>query len=885
MADTGNLFGTRRTLDNVDGPRPLEPGILSKDGWTLVDDSSRPIFKSGVKSWVLPPSCRPADSADLYFFGYGRNYKQALKDFTAVSGKIPLPPKFVFGSWWSRYWAYSDHELQELVRQFRQFGVPLDVLVIDMDWHLDGWTGYTWNPDFFPEPEAFLKWARDQGLKVTLNLHPADGVGRHEENFDEMAKAMKLNPRKTRRIPFDCADPKFIRAYFKFLHHPLERQGVDFWWMDWQQGTKTDIENLDPLWWLNHLHWSDMEKNPERRPLVFSRWGGLGNHRYPIGFSGDTYSTWKSLAFQPHFTATAGNVGYAYWSHDIGGHLPGAVDPELYARWIQWGALSPILRTHTTKNPTAERRIWEFPKEVFESAKKSFQLRYELIPYIYSSARKTFDTGLPICRPLYYEWPDLDEAYRHPGEYMFGDQLLAAPVTSPGQIESGCAMARVWFPPGRWTNWFTGQTFEGPSPAMILVPLDEIPLFVREGGIVPAAPWALRTKKQSADVSVLHVFPGARGSTEIYEDDGASNGYGRGEFTRTRVVQKRVKNAVVIEIGPAVGRFGGMAVEKSYEIVIHKAGGQRQFLRLPKMSVFKKRRIRVECPIALGEPREKSQSPTRTLGLFSSVSVKRVMTAGSRRVLATVNVMRETMPQDRRNVRAAVRLEHSSGWRRIGRSRREFRRLRPGKTVSFAFALFPAAEAQTDILKTTTDFIAAGEKISLPGKIVLLPSINRWRVAGPFDDLDALSLKKKFPPEIGRFAKTIHWREVDRFENVNAELTGEFFVDFHKIFGSTHTHAVAYAQTYLHSPRAMSARLAIGSDDGIAVWLNGKEIHRNPAGRGYLPKQDIVPIALRRGSNALLLKISQDEGEWGFCAHLETPDAMPIPEVLVRLHS
>ena len=190
---------------------------------------------------------------------------------------------------------------------------------------------------------------------------------------------------RRRRIEFPStgADPQFMQAYFKLLHHPYERMGVDFWWIDWQQGEQTKVPGLDPLWWLNHLHWTDMERNPDRgdkRPLIFSRWGGLGNHRYPMGFSGDTYCNWSSLAFQPYFTATAGNVGFAYWSHDIGGHQPGPVAPELYTRWVQFGALSPALRTHTTKNPAAERRIWEFPEEHFRAMRDAFHLRYELLP-------------------------------------------------------------------------------------------------------------------------------------------------------------------------------------------------------------------------------------------------------------------------------------------------------------------------------------------------------------------------------------------------------------------------------------------------------------------------------------------------------------------------
>ncbi|MBK9128752.1 MAG: DUF5110 domain-containing protein [Phycisphaerales bacterium] len=591
-ADDGNLLGTWRTLDSISGASRLEAGLVSRAGWTLVDDSTRLLFTedlpgpaSGaapVSAWPWATPRKPRGCLDWYFFSYGRDYAQCLADFTAVAGRVPLPPRYVFGAWWSRYWPYSADELKRLVYEFRQHDVPLDVLVIDMDWHLDGWTGYTWNPAYFPDPQGFLDWTQRHGLKVTLNLHPAEGVGRHEAAFPAFCRAVGLDPETTDRVPFDCTDPRYVEAYFKLLHHPLERQGVDFWWMDWQQGTDSNIPGLDPLFWLNHLHWQDWERDAgakHERPLVFSRWGGLGNHRYPIGFSGDTHSVWASLAFQPYFTATAGNVGYGYWSHDIGGHFPGPTDPELYARWIQWGALSPVLRTHTTRHPRAERRIWAFDAETFRVAREAWLLRYALTPYIYTAARACHDTAVPLCRPLYWEWPEQEEAYRRPGQYLFGPDLLAAPVTQPVDPQTNCAPVSVWLPPGTWVNWFTGRVYTGPGETWLLVPPDEIPLFARAGAIIPAArhvPATLNEPPEGAarlpeslrpvDPLVLHVFPGDRGETVVYEDDGLSQGYLRGEFARTPVRMTRGEGSVRVEIGPAEGRYADMPSERGYEV-------------------------------------------------------------------------------------------------------------------------------------------------------------------------------------------------------------------------------------------------------------------------------------------------------------------------------
>jgi alpha-glucosidase len=574
MRGVGNLKGTTRTLDGASGARPLEDGVLSRDGWTLIDDSARPLFDHSDWPWATP---RPDGGQDWYFLLCGHDYVRALQDYAAVTGHVPLPPKYVFGAWWSRYWPYSAAEFKTLVGEFREHDVPLDVLVVDMDWHLKGWTGYTWDPNYFPDPARFLKWTATQGLEVPLNLHPAQGVGKHEAGFADMCRALGLDPAKTEKIPFDCTDRRFVEAYFEYLLRPLERQGVDFWWMDWQQGTKTKLAGVDPLFWLNYLFWTDWERDPgsrQPRPLVFSRWGGLGNHRYPIGFSGDTFSNWQSLAFQPYFTATAGNVLFGYWSHDIGGHLRGVVEPELYARWVQWGALSPVLRTHTTRNSDAERRLWAFERPYFQAMREAFQFRYALLPYIYTMARQTTDTTLPLCRPLYYEWPELSPAYAARDEYLFGDSFLVAPAVEPVDAESGCTPVKLWLPPGTWRHWYTGREYRGARDDVLQTPLEEVPLLVRAPAIIPMQPPMRYSGEKPVDPLIVQVIGtagidgGETAEFKLYEDDGLSRDYawGAGRWATTRLELKRVGPRWWVTLGPTDGRYEGMPEKRGYEV-------------------------------------------------------------------------------------------------------------------------------------------------------------------------------------------------------------------------------------------------------------------------------------------------------------------------------
>ncbi len=253
MKQKHNLKGTFRTLDGLDGDvqtqnwvsdmkkgeiRQFEDGILSKDGWTLIDESGSYLFDDSEWAWVKERENK--ECQDWYFMAYGHDYKAALKDFTVFAGKMPLPPRFTFGYWWSRYWAYSDKEMRTLVDKFHAYDIPLDVLVVDMDWHYTdegrgGWTGWTWNKSIFPNPGKFMDYLKDEGLKVTLNLHPADGFDHWEECYPALAKSLGKDPASKDRIEWINSDKQFMTNMFDKVMHPMQKEGVDFWWLDWQQ--------------------------------------------------------------------------------------------------------------------------------------------------------------------------------------------------------------------------------------------------------------------------------------------------------------------------------------------------------------------------------------------------------------------------------------------------------------------------------------------------------------------------------------------------------------------------------------------------------------------------------------------------------------------------
>ncbi len=553
--NASNLMGTYRTLDRYDGEYYIDKetgerrkiqlgfGVCSKNGVAVLDDSnSLTLSKQGN---LLPDLY---DGSDEYVFAYGNDYRSAVKALYMITGKTPLIPRFALGNWWSRYHVYTDKEYLRLLNSFEEQEVPLTVATIDMDWHYSNkqemedlyhieklgrfnreyigalnttWTGYTWNKRLFPDYKAFLKKIKDKNLKITLNLHPADGIRYWETQYEDMCKAMGQDSTSGKYVAFDIANTKFVNAYFDILHKPYEEDGVAFWWIDWQQGTNSKMQGLDPLWALNHYHYLDNAKN-NSQPLILSRYSGIGAHRYPVGFSGDTFITWETLQYLPEFTATASNVGYTWWSHDIGGHMGGFKDDEMYLRHIQFGVFSPINRLHCSCAEIQTKEPWAFGNGAGALVKDWMRYRHSLIPYLYSSAYRTNSDGLALIEPLYYEW-DLPLAYKYKNEYLFGGQLLVIPVTQKAKAD-GFARVKAWIPEGKWTDIFTGAKYNvsaGGKELTLYREMESIPVLIREGGILPLSLDKGNSVNNPENMEI-DVYAG-NGSYELYEDGAVEN--------------------------------------------------------------------------------------------------------------------------------------------------------------------------------------------------------------------------------------------------------------------------------------------------------------------------------------------------------------------------
>ncbi|HEX3900062.1 MAG TPA: TIM-barrel domain-containing protein [Mycobacteriales bacterium] len=619
-----NLGGWIRALDDKAGPVALHPGLLTRAGWYLLDDSTDALLTTHAPGYAP----RPVQSSyqDGYFFGYGHDYARGLSDLRTLSGPAPLLPRSAFGVWFSRYYPYAAADYRTLLRQFRKNKVPLDTLSVDTDWKRQlsplapvlagavvgsgrafSWNGWEWNTSLFPHPKQFIAWAHRQGINVALNIHPSiDSTDPKYAATVAKTGPLKIDPSCTltqidplgQCHVFDLTQEKQIKAYLQ-LQAAVLADGVDEWWLDWCcDATVAGVGGLTPDTWFNSLETGQLAARGDRW-LVLSRVGGshqgddpvagpgpgiFAEHRYAIHFTGDTCATWAMLGFEAKLTAEEGNVGLPYVSDDIGSFNgapvhgmcgataggSGAVDnPTMYARWVQLGAFQPLLRLHSNHGA---RLPWEYPQPADRAAADALRLREALGPYLYTVARQAYDTGLPIDRALYLSWPDTRAAYHHGSEFTVGRDVLVRPVASAGNP----ARTAVWFPPGKWVDYFTGKTFAGPSTHRLEVPLDQIPVFVRQGAVVVTQPPATHTPEGPRDHLIVTAYGDAASTTRLYDDAGSGFGYQHGAYSWTTVRHEVMAAGQTLTIGPAVGAYPGQLHQRSWTVVFRDVARPRR---------------------------------------------------------------------------------------------------------------------------------------------------------------------------------------------------------------------------------------------------------------------------------------------------------------------
>lgn len=597
------LGGYRRGLDGVSGGSPVvtTPGLLNKDGWYLLDDTPSALYDTVTRKVTRRPDHGGAPYQDGYVFGFGHDYKQALADLAALTGPPALLPQWAYGVWYSEYIDRTAADYRdEILPAFRAEGVPLDVLVTDTDFKaVNNWSGWEMDPAKFPDPEGFFDWSAAQGLHNTLNVHPsilasdpqfaqaqATAKGKLAEGGCASGAGVQDNCHT-----FDFGDPDQLKAYMD-LHRTMDQQGNDFWWLDWCcDASQSSMPGVTPDAWINQQY---AAARPDDRGFVLSRaYGSLqaggysGQQALPTGpwadkrttvhFTGDTSSTWGVLRQEVGYTpGESAATGMAAITHDIGGHndttgLAGSetfvdggklrttykLPDDLYARWVQFGAFQPIDRLHSNHS---DRLPWQYGAAARRSADRFLNLRENLVPYTYSLAEEAHRTGVPIVRPTYLEYPDEPQAYAVANsEYFYGSDVLVAPATTPGDS----ATTSVWFPPGRWTDYFTGKTYSGGATHDITTGLESMPVFVKAGGVLPTRTHDVPHGDHTALTDVtLSVSTGAPGSYSLYEDDGAT----APKSATTRIRYRQAGSHHTVSISPVKGSYPGQVSERRWTV-------------------------------------------------------------------------------------------------------------------------------------------------------------------------------------------------------------------------------------------------------------------------------------------------------------------------------
>lgn len=581
--EVGNLRGTARTLDSsaetldLNCHNKVSPtmdnsemhcawGLISKKGWAIVDDTGAPTWKD---SWF---AASERNSTDVYIFLHGLDFKGSLQDFFYAAGAPALPPRYAFGTIFTRWFDFDSDSTKGLINDFESRSMPLDAWIFDMNWHLYGpWGSYTWNSNSFPDLQNVLDWFQAKGLPIGANTHDNDWFTPKEKSYSEVCKALGCTFGEN--IAFDLYNKTYALTMEDIAVRALDtkdgKQGIDFYWIDYQQGEsdkfkETQIPKVNPTIALNMLRSMDPARHGDnKRSLILSRWGGLGSHRYPVGFSGDQLHDWKGLAFLPYFTSTAANVAFNYWSHDtVGGDHDLASDYELSARWVQVSAWSPVLRFHdkgagtgncATNDECARVVPWDLPNQYFQAVREASQRRAELIPYIYTASFMCIASGEALVRPMYYDDPTDDGLYGLDRQYLFGPDMVISPITQPSGPETrgfnqalGAQSWSVFAPKSsRWVDRLNGDFAQGQWVTRTYGILD-VPGFVREGAVIPMRPTnigqsSLAQAKKSLDEVEFRVYPAlafytggqTKGSGTVIDDDGFSTDYLQGKYTST----------------------------------------------------------------------------------------------------------------------------------------------------------------------------------------------------------------------------------------------------------------------------------------------------------------------------------------------------------------
>ncbi|MGE0821851.1 MAG: TIM-barrel domain-containing protein [Candidatus Binatia bacterium] len=589
--------GHRREVWNHHSPpaATLFPSLLSLRGYgLLVDNPHRATWDLGATDpQTLAYQARGGGLQ--YYVSYGPDLARLLRTQLELTGFPPLPPRWVFGLLQSRYGYRSREELETIAQTFREKRLPCDALILDVFWFQE-MGDLAFQPFDWPDPPEMIAQLKEQGFRVMVIEEPY--VTTKSRNYPEAAVKGYLAKRYDGSAytfdfwPGECALLDFsnpeTRAWWAAKHQPLIELGIAGWWTDLNEpakhfqdmahhaGPAAAVHNVAALSMQQAVFEAHQRYAPQQRVFILSRSAFPGSQRYGTAlWSGDVDMTFAALRKQIALGLNVGMAGIPVWGTDIGGFgFAGQCTLELYVRWFQFGAFCPLFRPHGDQ--TQLREPWAFGSGVEAICRRYLSLRYRLLPYIYTVAAEACETGIPMMRPLVLEFPTDSHVWNLGDEYLFGPHILVAPV-----VDEGATERTVYLPAGRWVDFWNDTVHTGPCTIQVLAPLDMLPLFIRQGAILPLGPEMQHVGERPLDPLTLEIYRSAEQSDSLfilYEDDGETTRYRTGAWARTSLRFATQTNGFTLEIGKAQGQFANHVPERGYFINVHHQDGVQGIL-------------------------------------------------------------------------------------------------------------------------------------------------------------------------------------------------------------------------------------------------------------------------------------------------------------------
>ncbi|MBI5214932.1 MAG: DUF5110 domain-containing protein [Ignavibacteriae bacterium] len=550
---------------------PFFYGIKKGNAYGIFfDNTYRSYFNFG-KEHPDQYSFGAVDGEMNYYFIYGPKPKDVLQKFNALTGTMPMPPKWSIGFQQCRWSYYPETRVREIAKNFRDRKIPCDVIYLDIH-YMDAYKCFTWDNTRFPNPKQMTTDLAKDGFKIVTIVDPGikkeEGYWVYDEGMkgNHFAKYPDGKPFVGTVWPGACVFPDFTkqdsRDWWGSLYKSLVDVGIKGFWNDMNEPSVFDSPNktfaLEVMHDANGTP-SDHRKNhnvygmqmargtyegllklkPNERPFVLTRAGYAGVQRYSSIWTGDNISNWDHLEMAIPMCLGLSISGQPFIGTDIGGFV-GNPSGELFARWMQLGVFTPLMRAHSVID-AMNKEPWEFGPEVEAINKKSIEMRYKFLPYIYTQFYNAATDGTPLMRPLVYDYPEDGNTLWKDDLFMFGDALLVAPV-----IEERATKRGVYLPAGEWYDYWSNEKISGGKDITVDAPLDRLPLFVKAGSIIPTQQVVQYTDQEPIDPLTLEIFPAAIAETEWYEDDGISLDYQQGKyFTREATFSQTKENMKV----------------------------------------------------------------------------------------------------------------------------------------------------------------------------------------------------------------------------------------------------------------------------------------------------------------------------------------------------